>query len=42
MAYNYVLLGESDYADLHGFYQKVATADQQQIVLSHAPAKQGQ
>ena len=33
MAYNYTLLDQSDYAALHDFYQKVATADQQQLVL---------
>jgi hypothetical protein len=42
MAYNYVLLGASDYGDLHGFYQKIATADQQQVVLAHTATKQGQ
>jgi hypothetical protein len=42
LAYNYVLLGASDYGDLHGFYQKIAIADQQQIVLTRAAPKQGQ
>jgi hypothetical protein len=27
-----------EYQDLRGFYQKVATADQQQLVLAAAPA----
>lgn len=30
-----------EYQDLRGFYQKVATADQQQIVLTRPPAPQG-
>ena len=33
LVYNFALLGPKDYPDLHDFYQKVATADQQQIVL---------
>jgi Domain of Unknown Function with PDB structure (DUF3857)/Transglutaminase-like superfamily len=37
MAYNYTLLEPSDYAGLHDFYQKVATADQQQLVLIRTP-----
>jgi hypothetical protein len=37
-AYNYTLLDPKAYADLHDFYQKVATADQQQLVLTRAPA----
>ena len=36
MAYNYTMLDAKDYADLHDFYQKVATADQQQLVLTRA------
>jgi hypothetical protein len=40
LVYNFALLGPKDYPELHDFYQKVATADQQQIVLSRsAPAK---
>jgi hypothetical protein len=42
LAYNYAMLGASDYGDLRGFYQKVATADQQQVVLTRAAPKQGQ
>ncbi len=38
LVYNYATLGAADYAGLHDFYQKVATADQQQLVLSRAPA----
>jgi hypothetical protein len=41
LAYNYTLLGPKDYPDLHDFYQKVATADQQQIVLSRAVVAKG-
>ncbi len=37
-AYNYTVLDAKTYADLHDFYQKVATADQQQLVLTRAPA----
>jgi hypothetical protein len=39
-AHNFALLPASDYNDLRNFYQKVATADQQQLVLTRAtPAK---
>jgi hypothetical protein len=31
----------AEYQDLHDFYQKVAAADQQQLVLAHAPAAAG-
>jgi hypothetical protein len=41
LAYNFTLLDPKDYSDLHGFYQKVATADQQQLVLTRAPAAKG-
>ncbi len=37
LVYNYTTLGAEDYAGLHDFYQKIATADQQQIVLTRAP-----
>ncbi len=30
-----------EYQDLRGFYQKVAAADQQQLVLTHAPVAKG-
>jgi hypothetical protein len=36
LAYNFTLLEQKDYSDLHNFYQKVATADQQQLVLARA------
>jgi hypothetical protein len=35
-AYNFTILDPADYTGLHDFYQKVATADQQQIVLTTA------
>ena len=41
LAHNYTLLGPNDYNDLHGFYLKVAAADQQQLVLTTAPAGKG-
>lgn len=34
LAYNYTLLDPKDYAGLHDFFQKVATADQEQVVLT--------
>jgi hypothetical protein len=36
LAFNFTLVEQKDYADLHNFYQKVATADQQQLVLARA------
>ena len=33
--------GSTDYPSLHDFYQKVATADQQQLVLTHATVAKG-
>jgi hypothetical protein len=41
LAYNFTVLDPKDYTDLHDFYQKVATADQQQLVLTRAPAAKG-
>jgi hypothetical protein len=41
LAYNYTILRALDYAQLHDFYQKVATADQQQLVLKHATPATG-
>lgn len=38
LAYNFTLLDPKVYTDLHDFYQKVAAADQQQLVLTRAPA----
>jgi hypothetical protein len=37
-AYNFCLIEAKEYADLHGFYQKQAMADQQQLVLVRAAA----
>jgi Domain of Unknown Function with PDB structure (DUF3857)/Transglutaminase-like superfamily len=37
-ARNFALLGSKDYNNLHDFYQKLATADQQQIVLIRTAA----
>lgn len=41
LVYSYALLAPADYPDLHDFYQKVATADQQQLVLTHQVAAKG-
>jgi hypothetical protein len=41
LAYNFVLLDPRNYSDLHDFYQKVAAADQQQIVLTRTPVAHG-
>ena len=41
LAYNYTILDPKLYDDLRGFYQKVATADQQQLVLTKAAAAKG-
>jgi hypothetical protein len=38
---NFTLLGAKEYNDLHDFYLKLASADQQQIVLVHTPAAKG-
>jgi len=38
IAYNFTLLDPKDYSNLHDFYQKVATADQQQLVLTRMAA----
>ncbi|MGD0735222.1 MAG: DUF3857 domain-containing protein [Terracidiphilus sp.] len=40
-AHNYAILDSKEYSDLHDYYQKVATADQQQLVLTRAPAAKG-
>jgi hypothetical protein len=37
LAYNFTLLAPADYQPLHDFYQKVAAADQQQLVLTRTP-----
>jgi hypothetical protein len=41
LAYNFTLLDPKEYSDLHDFYQKVAAADQQQLVLVRAPQARG-
>jgi hypothetical protein len=41
LAYNFTLLDPKDYDSLHDFYQKVATADQQQLVLTKASVAKG-
>jgi hypothetical protein len=41
LVYNFVLLAPADYPSLHDFYQKVATADQQQLVLTRATVAKG-
>jgi len=38
LIYNYTILDPHEYGSLHDFYQKVATADQQQITLTRIPA----
>jgi hypothetical protein len=39
LAYNFTLVDAKEYGGLHDFYQKVSTADQQQIVLARAVVK---
>ena len=39
LAYNYTLLESKSYGELHDFFQKVAAADQQQLVLTRAAAE---
>ena len=41
LVYNYTILAPKDYPNLHDFYQKVATADQQQVVLTRVPVVKG-
>jgi hypothetical protein len=41
LGYNYTILQSSDYGELHAFYQKVAAADQQQLVLTHGAKASG-
>jgi len=41
LAYNFTLLDPKEYPNLHDFYQKVAAADQQQLVLTRTPAAHG-
>lgn len=41
VAFNFSILPAKEYGDLHDFYQKVATADQQQLVLTHTQVAKG-
>jgi len=41
LAYNYTILPPEQYSNLHDFYQKVATADQQQLVLRAGSVAKG-
>jgi hypothetical protein len=41
LVYNFTLLDPKEYEGLHDFYQKVAAADQQQLVLTRTPAASG-
>jgi hypothetical protein len=38
VVYNYTILDQKEYGDLHDFYQKVATVDQQPLILTNAAA----
>lgn len=40
-AYNYTILDPKQYGNLHDFYQKIATADQQQLVLTRTAVAKG-
>jgi len=42
LARGFTLLDAKDYAPLRDFFQKVVTADQQQLVVSAAQANKGQ
>jgi hypothetical protein len=41
MAYNFTMLDPKEYGGLHDFYQKVATADQQPMVLTRTAVAKG-
>jgi hypothetical protein len=41
LAYNYTVLDSKEYSELHGFYQKAAAADQQQLVLTRVAIAKG-
>ncbi len=41
LIYNFTLLTPDNYTELHNFYQKTATADQQQLVLMRSPIAKG-
>jgi Domain of Unknown Function with PDB structure (DUF3857)/Transglutaminase-like superfamily len=40
-AFNFTMLPSKEYDNLHDFFQKVATADQQQLVLTHSQTAKG-
>jgi hypothetical protein len=41
IGYNYTILDSKEYGDLHDFYQRVAAADQQQLVLTRSQTAKG-
>ena len=41
VGYNFTILDPKEYGDLHDFYQKVAAADQQQLVLTRSQTAKG-
>jgi hypothetical protein len=41
LAYNYTILDPKEYPKLHDFYQEIASADQQQLVLTRASQAKG-
>jgi hypothetical protein len=41
LSYNYTILSPNDYQQLHDFYMKVATADQQQLILARKAGTAG-
>jgi hypothetical protein len=41
VAFNFSVLPSKDYGDLHDFYQKVATTDQEQLVLTRSQVAKG-
>jgi hypothetical protein len=41
VGYNFAILEAKEYGDLHDFYQKVAAADQQQLVLTRSQTAKG-
>jgi hypothetical protein len=41
VAFNFSVLPSKDYGDLHDFYQKIATTDQEQLVLTRSQVAKG-
>jgi len=41
VGFNYTILEPKEYGDLHDFYQKIAAADQQQLVLTRSQTAKG-